>query len=346
MNKDIVTVSIIIKALNEEEHIANTIESAIRATRNIKSEIILADSYSTDKTVEIASRYPIKIVRLNNPQERCCGIGAQLGYQFSTGKYICIIDGDMALRDEFVIDAISYLDKHANTAGVGGLIIEKNLQSLEYQARLQRDPEDLQPGEVDRLNGGGIYRRDAIESIDYLTNKNLHSCEEYELGVRLRHAGWQLIRISTHAISHFGHKTGAYRLLFRRWRSKYTYGTGELLRSAIGKPYFLMVLKEIKELYLYIVVIAWWILLFILILFGSHIDHSNKLAIFLIALPLIVIVLKKRSFSMGLYSFTAWNIIALSLLSGFSRSQSNPASKIDAEIVKDNHSNLNSSSND
>ncbi len=59
-------VSIVIKALNEERHIAAAIESAIAALEGMRGdgEIILADSASTDRTVEIAANYPIKIVSL------------------------------------------------------------------------------------------------------------------------------------------------------------------------------------------------------------------------------------------------------------------------------------------
>ena len=44
-------VSVIIKALNEEKHIARAIESALRAVSTVGGEVILADSASTDRTV-------------------------------------------------------------------------------------------------------------------------------------------------------------------------------------------------------------------------------------------------------------------------------------------------------
>ena len=73
------TVSIVIKALNEEKNICAAIESALAAVADVGGEVILADSCSTDRTVELASRYPIRVVQLANPSERCCGIGPQLG---------------------------------------------------------------------------------------------------------------------------------------------------------------------------------------------------------------------------------------------------------------------------
>ncbi len=333
MTTDNITVSIVIKALNEEDHIAGTIESALRTISSVGGEVILADSHSTDKTVDIASRYPIKIVRLNSPQDRCCGVGAQLGYQFSTGKYVCIVDGDMELVDGFVVDAISHLETNPGIAGIGGRVVEKNLESLEFQARLLRAPESLQPGMVDRLNGGGVYRRSAIESIGYFTNKNLHSYEEYELGVRLRSAGWTLKRLPANAVLHFGHKTEAFALLLRRWRSGYARGLGELLRSSFGKPYFSRVLREIKVLRLYTAVVAWWVALLLLVIFELHVHHGGEFAVLLALLPIIIITLMKRSFTIGFYSLVSWNVYALGMLRGFFDPQSFPSDQIDAEIL-------------
>src|ERR1041385_4468258 len=114
-------VSVVIKALNEEAHIAVAIESAIAALEDMDGEIILADSLSTDRTVEIASTYPIKIVSLDRGEDRSCGAGGQLGYQYSSGDYICLIDGDMRLHPSFLAAAIRHLELVPALAGVGGI---------------------------------------------------------------------------------------------------------------------------------------------------------------------------------------------------------------------------------
>ena len=72
-------VSVVIKALNEEAGIVATIESALRAASKVGGEVVLADSCSTDRTVELAMKYPVRIVQLANASERCCGVGPQIG---------------------------------------------------------------------------------------------------------------------------------------------------------------------------------------------------------------------------------------------------------------------------
>ena len=63
-------VTVIIKALNEERHIDAAIRSALAALAGIDGEVILSDSGSADRTVEIARQYPITILQLKNTAER------------------------------------------------------------------------------------------------------------------------------------------------------------------------------------------------------------------------------------------------------------------------------------
>ncbi|MGH8821253.1 MAG: glycosyltransferase family 2 protein, partial [Rhodoferax sp.] len=149
--------SIIIKAFNEENRISASIESALRAVATLDGEVILADSFSIDRTVELAKRYPIRIVQLAHAHERCCGAGPQLGYQHSRGEFVYILDGDMQMLEGFLERALAFMKEHEEVAGVGGRVIEKNTKSLEYVTRGERDCAHFSPGLVDRLDGGGLY---------------------------------------------------------------------------------------------------------------------------------------------------------------------------------------------
>ncbi len=318
-------VSIIIKTLNEEAKIATAIESALKAVQSVGGEVILADSFSTDSTIDIAQQYPIKIIQLSNKKDRSCGIGPQLGYQVAQGEFIYILDGDMQMLDTFLPKAIEFMQKNLQAAGVGGTVIEMNTESLEFQARTERASNHMQKGTVDRLDMGGLYRKTAIESVGYFSDRNLHSYEELDLAVRLRTQGWQLHRIDAEAVRHWGHEAPPYQLLIKRWRSGYINGLGELLKAALGKPHFKLILKDVKELRIYLAVILWW--LFLIILPFSEITQTLKLSLWIGALvmPLLVMTLKKRDLKKGLFSIISWNFNAVGLIRGFSRPQINTA---------------------
>ena len=328
------TVSIIIKALNEERRIAAAIESALAALPDGQGEVILADSGSTDRTIEIAKQYPVIIVQIEAPAKPSCGLGPQLGYQYSRYPYICLMDGDTELAPDFVVEAKTYLEANAKTAGVTGHVMERNHDNLEYVRRGLRKTAYKAVGTIDRINCGGLYRREAIESIGYLSDRNLHSYEEYDLGVRLRNQGWTLFRLDRRFVYHTGHNVNAYKLLIRRWKTKYIRGIGELLRSATGESHFKMLFADLPELRLWMGVYGWIILMLLMFVVLPHMGLAVLIDLIMIAAAIGLMSLKNRSLSVGLYSVVAWFLHAAALPLGFFASRKDPEAFIESKILQ------------
>ena len=328
-------VSIIIKALNEEARIEETIVSALRAVALVGGEVILADSCSTDRTVALAQSYPIRIVQLAHAHERCCGAGPQLGYQHSHGEFIYILDGDMQMLDGFLGQALAYMLLHPDVAGVGGRVVEKNTHSLEFVARSERMSAHMSPGRVDRLDGGALYRRSAIEAAGYFSNRNLHSYEEYDLAIRLHALGWKLWRLPVDAVCHYGHDEPPYQLLMRRWHSGYICGLGELVRASFRQKRLHLVAYGLRELQLYTAVLIWWCVL-VGVLF-LPISVSLKLGVFcaLLVSPLVLMTLRKRSLSKALYSVVSWCFNAAGTVRGMLAHQRPTHEVISSRIIQE-----------
>lgn len=325
------SLSVLIKCLNEGANIARTLESVVAATEGITTEIIVADSLSTDDTVAVAGRFDVRIVQLANARERSCGVAAQLGYQHAGGQHLLVMDGDMELQRDWLLAALDYLRDHADVAGVGGTIRDMNFQNIEFRARQQRNPRDAQAGEVDRLNGGGLFRREAIDAIGYLTNRNLHACEELELGLRLSAAGWRMVRLPMVSVLHYGHTQSMWALMRRRWQTRYTDGAGELLRASIGTPWFGGSLRHARLL---LCVLAWWVTMavgFLLAALGS-VTIAAPLAV--LSFPPVVMIAKKRSLSLGLYSILSWTLDTSGLVRGFLRQQTPPSAAIECHSLR------------
>ncbi|HEY7244824.1 MAG TPA: glycosyltransferase [Xanthobacteraceae bacterium] len=327
------TVSIIIKAFNEERNIGPSIESALAALEGMQGEVILADGASTDRTVAIALEYPIKVVRLNRVQDRSCGAGAQLGFQHSSGKYVCHMDADMRLRRDYLAAAVQFLEQHAAVAGVGGLTVDHELGNLEFAQRTRRHDPDRGPGRVTRLNGSGVYRRSTIVSVGYLTDRNLHGGEELDLGARLHSRGWQLFKLDLPAVDHYGHTGSAYRLLLHRFLMRNSFGPGELFRAALGKPHFTFTLRNDRNLTFCFLVMAWWAGMAALLLVLPGVMGAIFAGL-LFLLPFAAMSLRWRSLDAGIYSVAVWNALALSFLPGFARRRHAPTSWIDSTVLK------------
>jgi glycosyltransferase involved in cell wall biosynthesis len=80
--------SVVIRAFNEEAHIGRLLSGILQQTiRPI--DVILVDSGSTDATLTIASRYPVRIVSIP-PEEFTFGRALNRGCALANGEYLVI----------------------------------------------------------------------------------------------------------------------------------------------------------------------------------------------------------------------------------------------------------------
>ena len=328
-------VSVILKTLNEEARIGPAIESVQAALEAIGGEVIVADGGSRDGTLVVAANYPVRVVQLEPAIRPSCGIGPQLGFQYSREPFICLIDGDMLLDPGFLPAAFAYLEANPKVAGVTGHVEEMNDTSLEYVRRGRRISPENRIGSIDRMNGGGLYRRKAIDQVGYLSDRNLHGYEEFDLGVRLRAQGWTLHRLDRSFVRHFGHALNAYALLVRRWRSGYLQGIGELLRAAIGKPQWKQLIAELPELKLWAAVYVWLLAMVVLPFVTATPILGLAIDVAVIAAIVGLMSLRQRSVPLGFYAVVAWLFHAAALPLGFFQSREAPAAWIDSRLVQD-----------
>lgn len=329
-------VSVVIKALNEESNISRAIERSLKAVAPFGGEVIVADSGSADRTAEIAAVFPITVVQLGEPQERCCGVSPQLGYQHSRGEYVYVLDGDMDLDATFLGCAVKLLDRDPRIAGVGGYVREMRIANFEFEHRSRRliAGRLTQPAEVGHLAGGGLYRRTAINEVRYLSDRNLHSNEEYDLGVRLRSKGWRLIRLEDHAADHYGYSLGSYPLLLHRAKSGYILGSGEALRAAIEGGYLTTVLRELRPVRAYGFAVASWLAVLLLMLLTWNWTWSLAVLLASCVLPILGMALRRGSVNRGIYSVLVWHVHGFGLVRGLLRRRRSPTERISSRVIR------------
>jgi hypothetical protein len=182
------------------------------------------------------------------------------------------------------------------------------------------------------VNPRVIYRS-AIEPLGYLTDRNLHAGEELDLGARLHIRGWTLARIDLPAVDHRGHCGSAFLLLLRRLWTRSSFGVGEVIRAAIGRPHFWFILRNDKAFTFASLVLVWWLTIAVMPFVWTG-PPAVLAMVTLFLLPFILMSLRWRSPYKGLYSVTAWSVFALSLLPGLLRARISPARWIDSTMVK------------
>lgn len=92
-----VETSIIIRTFNEEKHLENLLR-AIEEQDYKNYEIIIVDSGSTDKTLEIAEKFKVKIIKIES-HDFTFGYAFNVGCKASLGKYLVLVSAHVIPTD-------------------------------------------------------------------------------------------------------------------------------------------------------------------------------------------------------------------------------------------------------
>ncbi|UUX51879.1 glycosyltransferase [Nisaea acidiphila] len=122
------TVSVYIPCFNAERTIGACIASLISQQRK-PDEIILVDDGSTDRSVEIATRYPgVKLVKF--PGNKGLATARNAGVRFSKGELIASIDSDCAADPRWLRILVEEMERDPDLCGVAGGVQETELGTI------------------------------------------------------------------------------------------------------------------------------------------------------------------------------------------------------------------------
>jgi len=230
---------------NQEWNIARLIESIQDGTSCVPSrEIVLVDSASTDRTLGIARRYPIGILRLRPDQLLTPAAGRYVGYKHTSGGLVLFLDGDMELCNGWLEKAVAVMESAPGVAVVTGQVIDVP-ETTRASNRMTVEPsafEDLVM-EVRHCGGAAMYRRSVLEQVGTF-NPYLRSEEEPELCLRIRHAGYRVVRLEYPIAYHYSSPRGALRTLLGRCRRNLYLGHGQIIRHHLGSELLRLYLRE------------------------------------------------------------------------------------------------------
>lgn len=313
--------SVIIISRNEENNIAICIESVLKAVENIEdTEIILVDSCSTDRTIEIASKYSINIIQLQPSAKLSPAVGYYIGFKHSHGKLVHFQCGDSVLDEDWFINSIPVLEKDISLGGVAGVISQEphyTAMAKEYAYTLSRLP----VGEVKWFMIDGFYKRKVLVEAGPF-NPYLRNNEEGELCYRIIDKGYKLIRLPCHMSHHLGCQEGF--ISYFKKNLSYAAGYGQVLRYALNnRTIFKWRLYDFKY---YLATLFMVILLF----FGIAIFFKLGSPIFIylwIACSLLLLIgsfLEQRTLTRVIKRILYYTVTCMFFLWGFCKPKKDP----------------------
>ncbi len=120
------SVSVVIPVYNGEKYVSVCIESLLNQTMK-PDEIIVIDDGSTDDSIEVTSKYPIKL--LKHEKNKGLAEARNTSLKNAVGDIIIFIDCDAKAEKDYIENMVkNYTDD--TVAGVGGKAIEINIGGL------------------------------------------------------------------------------------------------------------------------------------------------------------------------------------------------------------------------
>jgi glycosyltransferase involved in cell wall biosynthesis len=321
-----IQVSVVIISKNEEANIQMCIESVIQAVNNIDStEIILVDSSSKDRTVEIARNFPIKIFKLREDWHHSPSAGKYTGFIQSKGQMICFIDGDMTLKKGWLEEAIKTMDE-PNVAGVSGMILNEwtgTNRNKYISKRIDDDFLSLKTGTVSVLGGPAMFKRTVLNEVGCY-HPFLDAGEEGDLSCRIISKGYSLIRLPRPMVSHFMEPITLSEYL-KKYEWRYLKYVGKGLRSEAETDVKAFKLRS-KTFYYALAIFSSLVAGSIGILASIIINNYIFIYIIIAAYILVVfaVLIIKKNIYVGLVIFLIVQIRAVAMVWGFLHRVSRP----------------------
>ena len=195
------TLGIVVIGRNEGERLRACLASVMRSV----GQVVYVDSGSSDNSLQMTRALGVEVVELNMRLPFTAARARNEGFRklrelVSDLTYVQFVDGDCALADSWMDQAILFLRNNENVAVACGRLRERYPERSIYN--LLCDIEwDTPVGETKACGGIAMMRVAAFEHVNGFRD-DLIAGEEPELCVRLRALGWRVWRMDEEMAIH------------------------------------------------------------------------------------------------------------------------------------------------
>jgi rhamnosyltransferase len=207
--------SLVIRSYNEERHLEKLLTGVLEQSFK-EVEIILVDSGSTDRTLEIAARFPVKILTID-PGEFTFGRSLNMGCREASGEFIVISSAHVyPLYHDWLEQLILPFDDPQVALVYGKQRGDSSTKFSEHQVFASWFPEEsINPQDHPFCNNANAAIRRSIWQVRGY-DQDLSGLEDVEWASWARSQGYALVYSAHAEVVHVHEET--YPMIYNRYR--------------------------------------------------------------------------------------------------------------------------------
>jgi hypothetical protein len=275
--------------------------------------LVLAAPGEGDALPPLSERWTV--VRAGGGRALTPGAARNLGLSKCDVPWVLFVDADVEVDEAWLTRALVEAD--AADRSLGGLWGRLEEWFVDGATERPGVRDMYRVGDADHdceyLATLALYQTDALHDVGAYEPR-LNSEEDFELGLRLRAAGYRLRSLAPRAARHWSGPRPSFSELGRRWRTGLCFGQGQVLRLYLGRA---GLGAHVRRQAHYFATLALWLAAPVALVLAG----PRGLALWALAvLALLALMsLRKRSARLALHSLLTWTVNAAGMVVGFVR---------------------------
>lgn len=227
-----VDLSIIIVNYNVKEFLAQALNSILKATHSLNTEIFVVDNASTDGSVRLIRERFAGVKLIANEQNVGFSAANNQALRLARGRFICLINPDTVVQENTFTTLVDFMDQHPEAGMVGCKILNPDgslqlgckrsyptpwvafskimgLSRLFPKSRIFGQYnltylDDDQLHEVEAISGSFmLLRQEILARVGYLDEDFFMYGEDLDWCYRVQEGGWKIFYVPLTRIIHY-----------------------------------------------------------------------------------------------------------------------------------------------